>query len=84
MRSIKARFTEQEKRQPCWGAFICLAEAVKTRGFSRKCLVPAFKKLIPRDEYERSDTKALIDHLYLLTNKRVAGDFSSENRSRRE
>ena len=63
MKSIKARFLESENKNPYSGAFIHLVRAVEHQGFSRKALVKAFKKLMPKEEYEKTETKGLIDYL---------------------
>ena len=68
MRSIERIYKKIAKQNPNLGAHPCLAQAVKGKHFTRKSLVPAFKKIMPKDEYDVTDTKALIDHLMHLTN----------------
>lgn len=68
MRSIKANFKRIQIKNPNLGDFICLSKAVISKRFSRKNLVKAFKELIPKADYQNSETKELIDHLEILTN----------------
>ncbi len=69
MRSIEARFLSSERDNPICGAYIHLARAVRSQGFSRRSLMENFKKLMPEDEYDRADTKALVDYLDELTDE---------------
>jgi len=68
MRSIEANYKSIQIKNPNLGDYVCLAKAVKGRQFSRKNLVKAFKELVPKDDYEVSETKELIDHIECLTN----------------
>ena len=68
MRSTERSYQKIASKNPNSGAYICLAGAVKYRKFSRKTLVKGFKKLMPREEYAKGETKGLIDYLEYLTN----------------
>jgi hypothetical protein len=68
MRSIKARFNEQEQKNPFHGASINLVRAVRGKKFSRQNLLKAFNELMPDEEYDKADKKELIDFLELTTN----------------
>lgn len=71
MRSIESRFREirEKKSNQNLGTYPCLVQAIIYRKFSRKSLVKNFKKLMPKDEYLKSETKGLISYLEELTNK---------------
>lgn len=68
MRNIKARFKKEEAKYPFHGSFIHLVKAVRGQCFSRQSLLKAFNNLIPKEEYNRSEKKELIDFLELITN----------------
>ena len=67
MRNIARNFRDFAEKHPNLGAYICLAETVKSRGFSRKSLVKAFNELMPADEYLKSEAKGLVDYLEYLS-----------------
>ncbi len=69
MRSIEARFKKSENKEPYLGAFIHLMRAVRGENFSRNSIIKNFKKLMPEGEYEKSDTKELVDNLEKATNE---------------
>lgn len=75
MRSISRNFKNISKKKPLHGSYICLAEAVTGRNFSRKSLVKAMEELVPKEEYTKSEIKGLIDHLEHLTKRPVEGEF---------
>ena len=68
MRSIKARFKEQEQKNPFHGASINLVRAVRGQKFSRQNLFKAFNELMPDEEYEKDEKRELIDFLETITN----------------
>ncbi len=79
MRSIRARFKEQELKNPFNGASINLVRAVRGKKFSRKSLVKAFNELIPEREYEKNEQKELIDYLENQTNLPEEGEIKGKN-----
>ena len=79
MRSIKARFEEQEHKNPFHGASINLVRAVRGQGFSRQNLLKAFKELMPEEEYDKADKKGLIDFLELTTNTLEENEKKGKN-----
>lgn len=68
MRSVNARFSRVTNVNPCWGDYICLNEAVRGQRFTRRTLYSMFIKLVPADDYQKSDITALVDHLYSSSN----------------
>ena len=79
MRSIKARFNEQEQKNPFHGAVINLTRAVRGQKFSRQNLLKAFNELIPDEEYDKADKKGLIDFLELTTNTLEENEKQGKN-----
>ena len=68
MRSIEANYKKIQARNPNLGTHPCLVQAVRYKKFSRKSLAQAFKKLMPKEEYAKDETKGLIDYLENQTN----------------
>ena len=68
MRSIERSYKKITNKNPNLGTYLCLAQVVKNSKYSRKSLVKAFKKFMPKDEYAKSEQKELIDYLEYLTN----------------
>lgn len=69
MRSIQARFNQQEKITPNAGAYINLQRAIRGQRFLHRAIVDAFRKLVPQDDYESSDKEKLIDWLDVISVK---------------
>ena len=74
MRSIKSSYEKIASQKSNLGTYICLAQAVKGRNFSRKSLVKAFKEIMPKDDYVKEEISVLIDNLETLTNHAVEGE----------
>jgi hypothetical protein len=81
MRSISRNYRKIQDRNPSLGTHPCLCQAVRHRKFSRKCIVKAFKELMPEEEYAKDETKELIDYLEYLTNLPEEGEFRGKNGS---
>ncbi|HEY4503198.1 MAG TPA: hypothetical protein VJC14_02070 [Candidatus Paceibacterota bacterium] len=82
MRSIERSYKKIQTRNPNLGTYPCLAQAVRERRFSRKSLVKVFSKLMPENEYAKSETKELIDYLENITNSSEEGEFRTKFHSR--
>jgi len=78
MRSIQSNFNSIKRSNPCWADYVCLAEAVKSKHFTRRRIYTSFIKLVSKDDYKLSDTNRLVRHLYLLTNMPEECTFSSK------
>ena len=83
MRSIEARLKKCQKRNPSFGDYICLMQAVYQQGFTRRTIYNAFKKFIPSDDYLRKEVPQLISQLEVHT-KRPEDDISGRKKGRRE
>ncbi len=67
MKSIERRFKNITEKNPLWSTYICFAEAVKEQNFSRDAIHRWFQKLVSKDDYTRSEKKAILAHLEILT-----------------
>jgi hypothetical protein len=63
MRSLRRIFSRIRSENPYWSDYICFAEAVRGRKFSRKTIVRNFNSLVDKEEYARSEKKEIIDFL---------------------
>ncbi len=79
MRSIQNTYNTLKIRRPEHGSYLCLAESIKGRKFSRKSLVRAFKEIMPENEYCKSETTRLINHLEYLTNRVEEVEIGAKN-----
>ena len=68
MKSIERRFNNILKKNPYWSSYICFAEAIKAQNFSDQTMRHWFNKLVDKDDYDKSDKKALLSFLDGLTN----------------
>ncbi len=79
MRSIINRFNKIQNRQPALGTFSVLAEAVSGSGFTQDSIARMFTKLVPKDEYVKSERRGLIQYLYILSNTLVDNKLEAKN-----
>jgi hypothetical protein len=68
MKSIKRRFDNIAKRNPNYSSYLCFAEAVKERRFSKQMIQRWFNKLVDKDDYARSEKRETVDFLVSLSN----------------
>ena len=68
MRSIERRFNNIKKQNPKWSDYLCFAEAVKAKNFSKQMLHKWFAKLVDKNDYDRKDKKAILGQLEDLSN----------------
>ena len=69
MRSIQARFKQQERITPKAGAYINLQRAIRGQRFLHSAIVKAFKDLVPKDDYGYGEKTALVEWLDLISVK---------------
>jgi hypothetical protein len=67
MRSVKKVFNRINSENPYWSDYICFAEAVRGRRFSRKTIIRNFNSLVDKEDYARSEKKEIIDFLVELS-----------------
>ena len=75
MVSIERNFKKIQVRNQNYGSYLCLAKTIKGKKYSRKSLVKNFIKLMPQNEYLKSEQKGLIDYLENLTNLSEEGEI---------
>ena len=64
MKSIKALFLKKQKENPAWGDYVCFAEAIKGKKFTRKSIGQAMNRLLPEStDWESDEKKQYLDHL---------------------
>ena len=67
MRSLKRIFSRIKRENPYWSDYICFAEAVRGRKFSRKTIIRNFNSLVDKGDYAKSEKKEIIDFLVELS-----------------
>jgi hypothetical protein len=63
MRSLERIFNKIKQENPLWSDYVCFAEAVKARKFSRQTIGQYFNRLVDKDEYLEKDKKTLLKQL---------------------
>jgi hypothetical protein len=63
MRSIERRFNKISKRNNTWSSFICFAEAIKGRNFSKQMIHRWFNKLVDKSDYDKKDKRVELNQL---------------------
>ena len=69
MRSIQARFKQQEKITPSAGAYVNLQRAIKGQRFLFSEVKKAFIKFVPKDDYLGSERTGLLNWLDIVNSK---------------
>lgn len=78
MRSIERNYKKIQNHDSCIGAYPCMAKAVIYKKFSRASLTKAFNKIMPKEEYLKSERKGLIEYLEKLTNLSEETEFCTK------
>jgi hypothetical protein len=78
MRSVLCLCRRVEKREPDYSSYLCLAHAVRGRGFSRETLGIALQRLVDKDDYNTRDKRRLLDNLGYLSHPLVERKISTE------
>lgn len=68
MKSLQRRFNKLKSRNPYWSSYLCLAMAIRGRGFTKKTISRWFQKLVEKDDYSQGDKKSILKHLELFSN----------------
>jgi len=69
MKSLKRRYNNIAQLNHYWSSYICFAEAVKRRGFSKRVISHYFNELVETDDYNKADKGQIIKHLIYLSAK---------------
>lgn len=67
MKSIERIFNKVRKENPYLSDYLCFAEAVEGRNFSRQTIARYFNKLVDKDDYDSKDKKELLQQLFELS-----------------
>jgi hypothetical protein len=67
MRLLRRVFNKIRSENPYWSDYICFAEAVRGRNFSRKTIIRNFNSLVDKEDYIKSEKKEIIDFLVKLS-----------------
>ena len=64
MKSIRANFDKNKKRNPQYGDYICLMQAIRGKGYTRRTLYSNFMALINSEDYDKEEISTLVDQLH--------------------
>jgi predicted RNA-binding protein YlxR (DUF448 family) len=67
MRSFKRVFNKIKNKNPDWSNYICFAETIRRRKFSKQTIVRYFNRLVDTDDYQNKDKKSLLQQLLKLS-----------------
>jgi hypothetical protein len=67
MRSIKARFKKVETKHPEYSSYLAFADAIWGENFCKDKLVRHFNKLVDKEDYDKTEKKAVVRFLLSLT-----------------
>jgi hypothetical protein len=67
MRSLERVFNKIKQENHLWSDYICFAETVKGRKFSRQIIARYFNRLVNKDDYVKRDKKPLLKQLSELS-----------------
>jgi hypothetical protein len=74
MKSVEARFRKFQKKSSSVGEFVVLMQTVHGQKFGRETVSKWFYKLVPQDDFARSERHRLINQLYLHSNTSEEGE----------
>ena len=66
---LEQAFYSLQERNPYWSSYICLANAIIGKNHSKSDIGLAFKNLVDKDDYDKSDKERLLKHLCSLRKK---------------
>jgi predicted Ser/Thr protein kinase len=67
MRSVKKVFNRIRGENPYWSDYICFAEAIRGKKFSRKTIIRNFNSLVDKEDYAKNEKREIIEHLVGLS-----------------
>ncbi len=67
MRSVRRVFEKIRAKNPLWSSYLCFAEAVRGKHFSRRTILKNFNALVDKKDYARNEKKEIIDLLVELS-----------------
>lgn len=67
MRSLKRVFYKLRDKYPFWSDYLCFAEAVHGRNFSKRTIIRNFNALVDREDCVKVEKKQVIEFLVELS-----------------
>jgi hypothetical protein len=67
MRSLERVFNKIKQENPLWSDYLCFAETVKGKKFSRQTIGQYFNRLVDKDDYDKRYKKTLLKQLSELS-----------------
>ena len=67
MRSIERKFNQIVKKNPLWSSYVCFSETVEGGCFTEKNIRYYFNRLVNKNDYLKSEKKAIIKYLLGLS-----------------
>jgi len=67
MRSLKRIFDKVRERNHLWSNYMCFAEALRGKKFSRKTIVRHFNSLVDKGDYVKGEKKEILRFLMELS-----------------
>ena len=67
MRSVRRVFEKIKVENPFWSSYLCFAEAVRGKRFSRRTILKNFNALVDEKDYAKNEKKEIIDFLEELS-----------------
>lgn len=68
MKSLERRFNNISKKNPNLSSYLCFVEAVRGQGFSKQTIHNWFSQLVDKEDYNKTEKRALLEHLTNLSN----------------
>lgn len=79
MKSIKARFEKVKNKNPNLGNCVVFAKAVRGQKFTQNAIAREFSKLVPNEEYVKSERKAILGFLVKVSNTIEDDELEAKN-----
>ncbi|MHB8871033.1 MAG: hypothetical protein ACYC5G_01070 [Candidatus Doudnabacteria bacterium] len=69
MKSLRARFEAVKDKNTNYSDYLCFAEAIRGRKFSKLVIHRWFNLLVEKEDYNRVDKRDLLGYLVYISNK---------------
>lgn len=63
MTKLESAFKSLESTHPGWSTITCLAVAVMGKNYGKMAIGQAFRKLVEKDDYSKSQKEAILNNL---------------------
>jgi len=68
MKSLERRFRSIVEKNPSFSSYLCFSKAIEGQGFNKQTIHRWFQKLVDKEDYEKSEKRAVLGHLDNLSN----------------